>query len=25
VYGDYVEELVQFCDIKGIDYQILGE
>jgi L-fucose isomerase len=25
VYGDFVEELVQFCDIKGIDYQILGE
>lgn len=24
VYGDFIEELVQFCDIKGIDYQILG-
>ncbi len=25
VYGDFVEELIHFCDIKGIDYQILGE
>lgn len=23
VYGDYVDELVNFCKIKGIDYQIL--
>ncbi|MCX7716999.1 MAG: L-fucose/L-arabinose isomerase family protein [Candidatus Sumerlaeaceae bacterium] len=24
VYGDWVEELIAFCDIKGIDWELLG-
>jgi len=25
VYGDYVDELVQFCKLKGIEYKLLGK